>query len=103
LIYLFKSAGAALAAVLTYLFVYIASHYYLAVNNYINISATLKYLVYEVIILSLCFLVKQYLPNNIHWFYLMAAVSTVWMVLNLLFVFNSNDLRILKEIIRVDK
>jgi len=103
LIYLFKSVGAALAAVLTYLFVYIASHYYLAVNNYINISATVKNLLYQILILSLCFLVKLSLPHNIHWFYLMAAVSMVWLTFNLLFVFNSNDLRILKEIIRVDK
>ena len=103
LIYFYKSEGAAAAAVITYGYVFIATNYYLAVNKFVNAYSIIKIYIWQVIIFLSCYWIKAFILPEMFWIASLSIISIIFVVLNLIFVINKNDARILREILNIKK
>lgn len=103
LIYFYKSEGAAAAAVITYGYIFAASNYYLAVNKFISSSGIVKTFMQQIIIFGFCYVFKNFILPDLYWVVSLAIISIIFVLLNLVFVLNKNDARIVREIFFIKK
>jgi len=103
LIYFFKSEGAAVSVVITYGFIFFATNFYLAVNKFVNVVGIIKTYSWQLIIFISCYCIKAFIMPEMHWIASLALVSIIFAVLNLIFVINKNDVRVLREIFGIKK
>ena len=103
LIYFYKSEGAAAAAVITFGYIFIATNYYLAANKFVNIYSIIKIYSWQLIIFFACYFIKSFIMPEMFWIASLAVISIIFVVLNLIFVINKEDARIIREILNIDK
>lgn len=103
LIYFYKSEGAAAAAVITYGFIFIASHYYLIANKFISSYGIVKIFMWQIVIFVLCYILKNFIFSDLQWIVSLAVISMIFVLLNVVFVLNKNDARIVMEIFNIKK
>ena len=99
LIYLYKAEGAAAAAVLTYGYIYAASNYYLIKKRITSTKGTLKVFISQAAISGICFAINTFFMADFYWINSLMAITFIYTILNIIFIINKNDLRILNEII----
>jgi len=93
----YKSEGAAIAMVTTFLAIFILSHAILFKNGYIRLyNACFSYLSF-IIITIICFSLKKYLLSDLFWVYSIICITISYLLLVLLFLVRKNDIRIFKE------
>jgi len=103
LIYFFKSEGAAVAAVITYGYIFISSNFYLIKHHFISSFGIFKTFIWQFIIFSICYIVKIFILPDIHWIISLSVISMIFLLLNLVFVINKNDARIVREVLNIKK
>ncbi|MCL2154842.1 MAG: oligosaccharide flippase family protein [Leptospirales bacterium] len=103
LIYFYKSEGAAASAVITYGYIFIATNYYLSTNKFVNVYGIIKIYCWQLIILFLCYCIKTFIIPEMFWIASLAIISIAFIILNLIFVINKDDVRIVREILNIDK
>ena len=103
LIYFFKSEGAAASIVITYGFIFFATNFYLAANKFINLYGIIKTYIWLLIVFASCYCIKTFIMPEIYWIASLALISIIFIILNLIFVINKNDVRILREIFNIKK
>jgi len=103
LIYFYKSEGAAVAGVITYGYIFIASNYYLIVHKFIKFSGTFKIFGWQLIFFGICYITKSYILQDIYWIISLTIISILFVLMNLIFVITKNDLRIVREILNIKK
>jgi len=98
LIYFYKANGAAIANLITFAVIFIASHTYLAVYENIKIKKTIiLYTVLSIICFISYFGVKTLIADNFHFIISIIIMSVVYFIFILLSMVRKSDIRILKE------
>ena len=103
LIYFYKSEGAAAAAVITYGYIFIATNYYLAANKFVNVYSIIKIYSWQLLIFFSCYSIKTFIMPEMFWIASLTIISIIFALLNLIFVINKDDTRILREILNIKK
>jgi len=97
--YFFKDAGASAATVLIFIIIFIASNILIKKTTNLKINNSITNYSVGILIFLICYLAHEYLCINNN---LLAIVATtvLYGFLNMILLFNRNDLRIAKEIVR---
>ncbi len=100
LIYYYKSIGAAITTVITFMVLFILCHLYLGKHKYVSLRKALFIYLSLILIFLICTSVESYFLKDLLWIYSIILISFLYFILIIAFLIRSNDIRIVKEIIR---
>ncbi len=97
LIYFFKTEGAAIAVVVTIFFIFLFTHLYLRIKNFIKLKKILLIYIKLIIITGITFAINQYFLKIISILFSITIINLIFIIAAYIFVVNKNDIRIIKE------
>jgi O-antigen/teichoic acid export membrane protein len=103
LIYLFKSNGAAISAVITFFSIFIISNYYLSRNHFISVKNLVIYYLAFIFISGVCIFLHYTFLNGIFWIYSIVLILIIYILLVLVVILKKDDIRIIKETLGIKK
>jgi O-antigen/teichoic acid export membrane protein len=103
LIHYFDAIGAAIAIIVTQLILYILTHGFLSLKNYVKYKNILLIFIKLYSISFTIFIINHYLFSSFYFLISFFASSTIYIIMISVLILTKDDLRILKEIFNREK
>ncbi len=100
LIYFYKSEGAAVASVITFVYIYILSYRYLFIQKIFSLSNFFYLFKWLTIISAVSISAHRFLFTSVHWIISLVLVSLLYAILLTAAVIRKDDIRIIRDILR---